>query len=48
MNRKKISFVLVFFLAFFQPQDVEQEASGEEQGFGAKVKNFFKMFIDEN
>ena len=31
-----------------QPQDVEQEASGEEQGFGAKVKNFFKMFIDEN
>ena len=31
-----------------QPQEYEQEPTGEEQGFGAKVKNFFKMFIDEN
>lgn len=31
-----------------QAQEVEVEPTIDEQGFGAKVKNFFKMFIDEN
>ena len=31
-----------------QSQEVEVEPTNDEQGFGAKVKNFFKMFIDEN
>lgn len=31
-----------------QAQEVEVEPTNDEQGFGAKVKNFFKMFIDEN
>lgn len=31
-----------------QAQEVEVEPTSDEQGFGAKVKNFFKMFIDEN